>query len=93
MKLVTGNDSRPQSLVISDFNNDGLMDIGLVNSRANNIGIFLGYGNISFANQVIYSTGLYSSPCSMAVGDFNNDARVDLAFASCVSNNVGVILG
>ncbi|CAF5035540.1 unnamed protein product, partial [Rotaria sp. Silwood1] len=93
MKLVTGNDSRPQSLVISDFNNDGLMDIGLVNSRANNIGIFFGYGNISFGNQVIYSTGLYSSPCSMAVGDFNNDTRVDIVFASSDADSVGIILG
>ncbi|CAF3850144.1 unnamed protein product [Rotaria sp. Silwood1] len=93
MILITGNDSRPQSLVISDFNNDGLMDIGLVNSHAHNIGIFLGYGDISFANQVTYSTGLYSSPCSMAVGDFNNDTRVDIVFASCDADSVGIILG
>ncbi|CAF3940795.1 unnamed protein product, partial [Rotaria sp. Silwood1] len=69
------------------------MDISLVNSRAHNIGIFLGYGDISFANQLTYSTGLYSSPCSMAVGDFNNDTRVDIVFASCESNSVGIILG
>ncbi|CAF3877267.1 unnamed protein product [Rotaria sp. Silwood1] len=82
MTLVTGNDSRPQSLVISDFNNDDLMDIGVVNSHTHNIGIFLGYGNISFANQMAYSTGLYSFPCSMAIGDFNNDTRVDIVFVS-----------
>ncbi|CAF5000460.1 unnamed protein product [Rotaria sp. Silwood1] len=93
MILITGNDSRPQSLVISDFNNDGLMDIGVVNSLTHNIGIFLGYGNISFTNQVIYSTDPYLSPCSLAVGDFNNDTRVDIAFGSCHSNNVGILLG
>ncbi|CAF4560470.1 unnamed protein product [Rotaria sp. Silwood2] len=93
MTLVTGNDSRPQSLVISDFNNDGLMDIGVINSLTHNIGIFLGYGNISFTNQVIYSTHPYLSPCSLAVGDFNNDTRVDIAFGSCYSNNVGILLG
>ncbi|CAF5107560.1 unnamed protein product [Rotaria sp. Silwood1] len=93
MMLMTGNGSRPQSLVISDFNNDDQMDIGVVNSREQNIGIFLGYGNISFANQVTYSPGLYSSPCSMAVGDFNNDTRMDIVFASCDADSVGIILG
>ncbi|CAF3790965.1 unnamed protein product [Rotaria sp. Silwood1] len=93
MILETGNNSRPQSLVISDFNNDGLMDIGLVNSRAHNIGIFLGYGDISFGNQITYSTYPYLYPCSMAVGDFNNDTRVDIVFASCESDSVGIVLG
>ncbi|CAF1400696.1 unnamed protein product [Rotaria sordida] len=91
--LVTGNDTRPQSLVISDFNNDDLMDIGVVNSRAHNIGIFLGNGDISFANQVTYSTDPNLSPCSLAVGDFNNDTLVDMVFASCESDSVGIILG
>ncbi|CAF5068662.1 unnamed protein product, partial [Rotaria sp. Silwood1] len=93
MILVTGNDSRPQSLVISDFNNDDLMDIGVINSRAHNIGIFLGYADISFGNQMTYSTYPYLYPCSMAAGDFNNDTRVDIAFASCDSDSLGVVLG
>ncbi|CAF4785626.1 unnamed protein product [Rotaria sp. Silwood1] len=91
--LMTGYGSPPQSLVISDFNNDDLMDIGVANSHTHNIDIFLGYGDISFANQVTYSTGPYSYPCSMAVGDLNNDTRVDIIFASCGSDRVGIILG
>ena len=75
MMLTTGNGSRPRSFVIGDFNNDDRMDIGVANSGTHNIGIFLGYGNISFANQTIYSTGSYSSPYSIAAGDFNNDTR------------------
>ncbi|CAF5053912.1 unnamed protein product, partial [Rotaria sp. Silwood1] len=93
MTLVTGNSSQPQSLVISDFNNDGLMDIGVVNSLTASVGVFLGYGNISFTNQVTYSTHPYLFPCAMAVGDFNNDTRVDIVFGSCRSENVGVFLG
>ncbi|CAF3865131.1 unnamed protein product, partial [Rotaria sp. Silwood1] len=81
------------SLVISDFNNDDLMDIGVVNSRMHNIGIFLGYGDISFGNQMAYSTYPYLCPCSMASGDFNNDTRVDIVFASCDADSVGIILG
>ncbi|CAF0935944.1 unnamed protein product [Rotaria sordida] len=93
MMLITGNSSRPQSLVISDFNNDGLMDIGVVNSLTHNIGIFLGYDNISFANETTYSTRPYLYPCSMAVGDFNNDTRMDIVFGSCDSDKIGVFLG
>jgi hypothetical protein len=69
------------------------MDIGVANSGTDNIGIFLGYGNISFANQVTYSTGLYSSPYSVTVGDFNNDTGLDIVAANYGSDNVGVFLG
>jgi hypothetical protein len=63
----------------------------MANSGSNNMGIFLGYGNISFTNQMIYSTG--SSPLSIAVGDFNNDTRLDIVVANSADTNIGVLLG
>jgi hypothetical protein len=69
------------------------MDICIANSGTHNIGIFLGYGNISFANQTIYSTGSYSSPYSVAVGDFNGDTQLDIVVANSNSDNVGIFLG
>jgi len=91
MTLETENGSRPQAFAISNFNNDDRMDIGVVNSGTNNLGIFLGYGKSSFENQKTYSIG--SSPYSVAVGDFNNDTQLDLAVANFGSNTVGVLLG
>jgi hypothetical protein len=91
--LTAGMGSRPQSLVIGDFNNDDRMDIGVANSGTHTIGIFLGYNNISFANQVTYSTGSYSSPYSIAAGHFNNDTQLDIVVANYNSDNVGVFLG
>jgi hypothetical protein len=91
--LTTANSFRPRSIVIGDFNNDDQMDISIANSGADNIGIFLGYGNLSFANQTIYSTGLHSSPYSIAVGDFNNDTQLDIVVANYGSDNVGIFLG
>ncbi|CAF4622396.1 unnamed protein product, partial [Rotaria sp. Silwood2] len=43
--------------------------------------------------QLIFSTGLFSGPIAVAVGDFNNDNRLDLVVANFYSNNVGVLLG
>jgi hypothetical protein len=93
MTLTASNGSRPRSFVVGDFNNDGDMDIGVANSGSHNIGIFLGYGNISFANEVTYSTGPSSSPYSVAAGDFNNDTQLDVVVANYDSDSVGVFLG
>ena len=91
--LKTGNGSQPRSFVIDDFNNDNRMDIVIANSGTHNIGIFLGHGNISFTNQVTYSTGEYSFPYSVAAGDLNNDNRLDIVVANYGSDNIGIFLG
>ncbi|CAF4253338.1 unnamed protein product, partial [Rotaria sordida] len=84
--LSTGNGSRPQSFAIGDFNNDDHMDIAVVNSRTNNVGIFLGYGNNSFTNQLAYTTG--AAPKSVALGDFNNDSNLDIVVANSKDDNI-----
>jgi predicted nucleotidyltransferase len=91
IKLSTGNGSQPQSFVICDFNNDTYMDTAVVNSNINNLGIYLGYGNYSFENQMTYPTGIY--PLSVAVGDFNNDSRLDIVVANRDDDTVSVFLG
>ena len=90
--LTTGNVSRPRSFAMADFNNDSRMDVVVANSAAENIGIFIGFGNVSFANQVTYSTGLHSSPCSVAVADFNNDTSLDILVANYDGSNQGIFL-
>ncbi|CAF3389526.1 unnamed protein product [Rotaria socialis] len=89
----TGNTSGPCSISVGDFNSDGWLDIAVANFRANNIGVLLGYGNGTFASQETYSTGINSSPSSIAVGDFNNDIILDIAVANVLGNNVGVLVG
>jgi hypothetical protein len=89
----TGYDSLPYSVVTGDFNNDYQLDIAIANYGTNNIGIFLGYGNGSFKTQITYSTGTKSKPYSLAIGDFNDDSRLDLAVANTGMNNIGILLG
>jgi hypothetical protein len=89
----TGSGSRPAAVAVSDFNNDNQLDIAVANYGTSNIGIFLGYGNGTFVSQVTYSTGSDSHPYSIAVGDFNNDSRLDIVVVNYWSDSVGVFLG
>jgi hypothetical protein len=89
----TGINSLSYALAASDFNNDGQLDIVVANSGTNNVGIFLGYGNGSFATMITSSTGVGSTPRSLAVADFNNDNRTDIVSANSGTNNIGILLG
>ena len=89
----TGIESSPQYLGIGDFNNDNKTDIIVANSNSSNIGIFLGYGNGNFVNMMTYSTGEKSCPVGIAIGDLDNDSRLDIVVANVLSNNIGVLLG
>ncbi|CAF5195510.1 unnamed protein product, partial [Rotaria magnacalcarata] len=60
-------------------------------STDNSVSVLLGYGNRSFQNQTTFSTG--SLPQSVAVGDFNNDTRLDIVVANSNDNIVSVLLG
>ncbi|CAF1562361.1 unnamed protein product [Rotaria sp. Silwood1] len=89
----TGYQSFPASVVIGDFNQDNQSDIGVANFNANNVGIFLGYGNGSFSSVVPYSTGDGSSPQCAVVGDFNNDKILDIAVSNYGTSDVAVLFG
>jgi hypothetical protein len=87
------NDSYPCSIATGDFNHDNLLDIVVINSGTNNIGIFLNYGNATFAPQMTFTTGDSSRPVSVALGDFNNDTHLDVAVANYDTHNIGIFLG
>ena len=77
----------------NDFNNDGKMDIAVVNCNVDSVGIFLGYGNGSFAKQMTYSTGYGTRPSWVAFGDFNNDRYLDMASTDSSDNTISILLG
>ena len=88
----TGNGSDPRDSAFADFNNDSRLDIVVVNYRTHDVSVFLGYGNGSFATMTKYSTKPAIFPPSVAVGDFNNDDRMDIAVAG-YPDKVGILLG
>ncbi len=64
------------SVAIADFDGDGLRDLRYPGAVARNTST--GPGNISFASPVSAGPGGYQT----AVGDFNNDGKVDVAVES-----------
>src|SRR5205085_3288613 len=64
----------PTGIVVSDFNRDGLPDIATASSGA---AVLLGNGDGTFQPPT-FPTMAYAE--SVAVGDFNGDGKIDLAF-------------
>ncbi|CAF3377239.1 unnamed protein product [Rotaria socialis] len=93
MSYASGGGSRLRDVTANDFNNDTILDIVIVNYGTNSIGILLGYGHGSFKEQIAFSTGSNSNPCSIAMGDFNKDNHTDFAVASYGTKTVDNILG
>jgi hypothetical protein len=89
----TGIGSTPNSVTVGDFNNDGRIDIAVANYGNDSVGILLGYGNGTFQDQFIFSTGFFSRPVWVTVGDFNRDGRLDIATANLNDNDVGILIG
>ncbi|CAF1186071.1 unnamed protein product [Rotaria sordida] len=87
------DDIAATGIVARDFNHDNLLDIAVVFSESNSIGILIGYGNGSFINMKSYPTGNGSEPHGIAVGDFNNDAQLDIVVTNMFTHNIGIFLG
>jgi hypothetical protein len=75
----TGDGSGSFSIASGDFNKDSWIDITVDNRYSQTVGVFLGSGNGSFSSQRLYSTNSRSDVYSIAIGDINNDTRLDIA--------------
>src|SRR5215510_2824321 len=69
--------SRPTSVAIADFNNDGRLDLAVSNQAENTVLILLGNGDATFTAHSTSSTG--GGPVAETLGDFNGDGKLDLA--------------
>ena len=70
----TGNNTVIQSVISSDFNNDGKID--LITKSRNVVSILLGDGNGGFTSSASLTVGTYLE--SINIGDVNADGKIDL---------------
>ncbi|CAF3982889.1 unnamed protein product, partial [Adineta steineri] len=87
----TGHNSKPQSLNVGDFNNDGHLDIAVTNNNAVNVGVFIGCGNGTFEVQKQSFTVFGSDPNNLAVGDFDGDTYPDVVISNDRDNIVCIL--
>ncbi|CAF1439998.1 unnamed protein product, partial [Adineta ricciae] len=90
---LMGSDSNPQYVITGDVNKDNHSDIVVLNSKSNTLNLIYGYGNGSFADQMVYSTGDDSRPFSLVMNDINNDGRNDFIVANEMANTIDMFLG
>jgi VCBS repeat-containing protein len=83
----------PVSVAAGDFNGDQDPDLAVANEFSDNVSVLLGGAGGGFGTATNFSTGVFTFPFSVAVGDFNADQDPDLAVASIISGNVSVLLG
>ena len=93
MAVPTDSFNFPWSVAVDDVNNDNRLDIIMANNLKDNIAVMLGNGDGTFGEQTIYLTGYYSSPRFLVVGDFNNDARLDIAVSNYYAQSVSILFG
>lgn len=90
-RFAVGN--TPGSVEIGDMNNDGKPDLIVANERSGNVTILLGDGKGAFAPGPGSPFPAGHSPNDVALGDFNRDGRLDVAFANHQEKYLTVLLG
>jgi len=91
----------PKGVAIGDLNGDGLPDIVTANTAGNypkgnnpggnTISVLVNLGDGKFAKPVTFVTGV--TPFDIALADFNNDGKLDVATANWSSDDLTVLLG
>jgi hypothetical protein len=86
-----GAGSLPNSVVVGDFNGDGIPDLAAANYGSDNVSVLLGRGDGTFQRAQSYR--VRSSPISLAVADLNRDGKQGLVVVNFSDNTVSVLLG
>ena len=90
--LALANASNPSMLVAMDLDQDGYQDVIATNDLDDSISVLLGRGDGSFGAPNTVALDIGSAPSWIAVADFDNDGRLDVAVSNYGLNTVGILL-
>ncbi len=82
---------RPLSVSFADFNNDGFLDLFVINGQMNTITVFLGNGNGTFQEGI--DSGGDAGPNHGLAQDFDGDKILDIAVVNIQSGSLSVLFG
>jgi len=82
---------RPLSVSVADFNNDGVLDLFVINGQMNTITIFLGNGDGTFQEGI--DSGGDAGPNHGLAQDFDGDQILDVAVVNIQSGSLSVLFG
>ena len=88
-----GYRSYPRWIVLTDLNDDHVLDMIVVDQMAGTMVVLLGSCCDLFLHQTTFSTGIDSGSHSVALGDFNSDDIADVVIANLRAENIGVLFG
>jgi hypothetical protein len=93
----TGFQTDPQSIAVGTFNGDPNLDVATANATnshtesPNDVSVLFGTGSGALTGAFQFEAG--TTPSEVAVGDFNNDSKPDLAVADQGATGVSILLG
>jgi len=85
-------DPASRDLVVGDLNGDSVLDLAFAGLNTYNVLVTRGNGDGTFGPIQSFNFPVGQLPFAIAMADFNNDSKLDLATANDLTDNISVLI-